>query len=594
MKNFNILKKALLLIQNLDKYVIWLTLAISAIKSAVQYAGVILLGYIITNIALGASMNSLIQVSLIVLSVALVLGFIREYLAKKEDIHRSLCGKEYSMMMSKRSLDMDYEILDSPFINNLKDQIRKDNNWGAGIYSLLWAFPQFFNSTIGIITSLAIIFPMFMIEQTRYPLMGLLVVILVLNVIRVYFYNSLQEKFHQLVSTVEDHVRYYGYFVQNSKDYKNGKDIRLYNIEPLIQSKIENDLSRRLLMKEAPKNRGLNGLVEGITTGVFQVISYIFVVTQAINGVISAGDAVKYAMTITLFSNAISNFFISYSALVLAARRQITTIEYANTQDILHKGTLPVEKRDDFEYEVEFHNVSFKYPRTDIYVLKDLNIKFTIGEKLAIVGMNGSGKSTMIKLLCRLYDPTDGYITLNGIDIKKYDYEEYNRVFSVVFQDFNLFGFSLAENVASSNPVCHDKIDNCLTEVGFDRKSLSNNHHLSKGYDPEGIDVSGGEAQKIALARALYKNAPFIILDEPTAALDPISEFEIYSKFDTLVGNKTAIYISHRLSSCIFCDKIAVFDQGQLVQTGSHDELLHANGKYTELWNAQAKHYQEA
>jgi ATP-binding cassette subfamily B protein len=217
---------------------------------------------------------------------------------------------------------------------------------------------------------------------------------------------------------------------------------------------------------------------------------------------------------------------------------------------------------------------------------------------MAVVGMNGSGKTTMIKLLCRLYDPTEGAITLNGIDIKQYDYGEYLSIFSVVFQDFKLFSFSLGQNVAASVDFDGGRAMDSLKKAGLSERGPFMHKGLDtpiyKDFEEDGVEISGGEAQKIALARALYKNAPFIVLDEPTAALDPIAEAEIYSKFDEIVGDKTAIYISHRLSSCRFCDDIAVFHEGELIQRGSHDSLLSdTDGKYYELWNAQAQYYRE-
>ena len=224
-------------------------------------------------------------------------------------------------------------------------------------------------------------------------------------------------------------------------------------------------------------------------------------------------------------------------------------------------------------------------------------MKFEIGKRLAVVGMNGSGKTTFIKLLCRLYDPTEGEILLNGIDIRKYNYREYMDIFSVVFQDFKLLSLKLGENVAGKVDYDKKAVVDCLEKAGFsDRLARMKNGtdtYLYKDYDSEnGVDVSGGEAQKIAIARALYKDAPFIILDEPTAALDPIAEAEIYGKFDEIAGDKTAIYISHRLSSCKFCDEIAVFHEGSVIQQGSHgDLLLDETGKYYELWNAQAQYY---
>lgn len=216
--------------------------------------------------------------------------------------------------------------------------------------------------------------------------------------------------------------------------------------------------------------------------------------------------------------------------------------------------------------------------------------------RLAVVGMNGSGKTTFIKLLCRLYDPTEGEILMNDFNIWKYDYRQYLDIFSVVFQDYHLLAMPLGNNVASSDVWDTEKAERLLQEVGFGERYEEMPKKLDtplyKDFDEEDVNVSGGEAQKIALARALYRDAPFIILDEPTAALDPLAEAEIYSKFNDIVGDKTAIYISHRLSSCRFCDKIAVFHQGEIVQLGTHEELLaDETGKYHELWHAQAQYY---
>jgi ATP-binding cassette subfamily B protein len=274
-------------------------------------------------------------------------------------------------------------------------------------------------------------------------------------------------------------------------------------------------------------------------------------------------------------------------------------LDYVQIIKTAHDGTLNIEKRAAGEYEIEFRNVFFKYPGADDYALKNFSLKFNIGQRMAVVGQNGSGKTTMIKLLCRLYDPADGEITLNGIDIRKYNYDEYIDLFSVVFQDFQLFSFSLGQNISANFEYNAKQAERCLIMAGLGDRLTQMQKGLKtplyKDFEEDGIEVSGGEAQKIALARALYKDAPFIVLDEPTSALDPIAEFEIYSKFNEIVGGKTAIYISHRLSSCRFCDDIAVFHEGELIQRGSHDTLAaDQNGKYYELWNAQAKYYIES
>ena len=213
------------------------------------------------------------------------------------------------------------------------------------------------------------------------------------------------------------------------------------------------------------------------------------------------------------------------------------------------------------------------------------------------MGKNGCGKSTLVKLLCRLYDPTEGEITLNGIDIRKYKYEEYMELFSVVFQDSKLFSFSLAENVAADTEYDPERVTDCVIRAGLgDRlKTMENGIEtcLYKDFDENGVEISGGEAQKLCLARAIYKGSPFIVLDEPTAALDPISEYDIYTKFNSIVGTRTAIYISHRLSSCRFCDDITVLDNGHIIERGSHEKLIAKGGIYTAMWAAQAEYYKD-
>lgn len=259
------------------------------------------------------------------------------------------------------------------------------------------------------------------------------------------------------------------------------------------------------------------------------------------------------------------------------------------------EGGKAIEPDTSLPYTLELRDVSFRYPNTETWALRHVNMKFQVGSRLAVVGENGSGKTTFIKLLCRLYDPTQGEILLNGIDIRKYSYRQYIDLFSVVFQDFQLLAFPLGQNVAAAVEVDKGRAASCLEMAGFGKRMAALPQGLEtplyKEFDESGVQVSRGEAQKIALARALYKNGLIIILDEPTAALDPVAEMEVYENFDKIVGDKTAVYISHRLSSCRFCDDIAVFDHGHIVQQGSHDALVEAPGKYQELWHAQAQYY---
>lgn len=325
---------------------------------------------------------------------------------------------------------------------------------------------------------------------------------------------------------------------------------------------------------------------------------YVFTCLKAWGGAFDVGSITQYVGAATAM---VANVF-SLTGLLGTLETNTgyldKTFEFLDIPNAMYQGSLTTEKRSDRRYEVEFKDVSFKYPGSDIWALRHVNMKFKVGKRLAVVGENGSGKTTFIKLLCRLYDPQEGQILLNGIDIRKYRYDDYINIFSVVFQDFQLISQPLGNNVAGSMNYDRERVRKALLDAGFGDRLATMEKGLDttlyKGVYEDGVDVSGGEAQKIAIARALYKDAPFIILDEPTAALDPIAEAEIYSKFDEIAGDKTAIYISHRLSSCKFCDEIAVFHEGAVIQQGTHAELVaDENGKYYELWNAQAQYYTE-
>ena len=269
--------------------------------------------------------------------------------------------------------------------------------------------------------------------------------------------------------------------------------------------------------------------------------------------------------------------------------------EIINTEDEITYGKQEIDLSS--EIEIIFKDVSFKYPGSENYALKGINLTIHNGEHLAIVGRNGSGKTTLIKLLCRFYDVTSGEIIINGINVKEYSKESLMKFYSVVFQDFKIFAIPLSENISADKEYDREKLYLCLEQVNIkdkvEKMSDRENTYLYKNINKKGVDISGGEAQKIAIARALYKNSPLVILDEPTSALDPVAENEIYSRFNSFTENKTAIYISHRLSSCIFCDRIAVFDKANLVEEGTHEELLSYGGKYSELWHAQASYYNE-
>ena len=322
--------------------------------------------------------------------------------------------------------------------------------------------------------------------------------------------------------------------------------------------------------------------------------AYLVIGARALYGVLPIGDILLYAGSVTRAMSDLQTFLATGSEFDYINSYLSTYEDFIAQPSMAYDGTLPIEKRDDGQYEFAFHDVSFSYPGTNIPVLEHVTLSFAVGEKTALVGRNGAGKTTLIKLLCRLYEPTSGYITLNGIDIRKYSYKEYTQAFSVVFQDFHLFSLPLDENIAAGTEIDEAALQSSLAKVGLtDRVQQLPQGVRTRLYNNNGsgVDLSGGEAQRTAIARALYKDAPFVILDEPTAALDPIAEAEIYEQFSQMTAGKTAVYISHRMSSCKFCDRIIVLDHGRIAEDGTHDTLLANHGIYANLYETQAQYY---
>lgn len=388
------------------------------------------------------------------------------------------------------------------------------------------------------------------------------------------------------------------YFMDKlSNDASYAKEIRMYELPSLLYQEW-----KALIMKvydiyqKGWKFDRLQLMVSSLLNDIVLLFAYLFVLCKVVVKAISTGALLQYVGAIQQMNRAVRDIVEAILKIQLFVSYLSFYTAFMEKQNQMDTGSLPVEKRQDNEFEIVFHDVSFHYPQSDDYALRHVSLKLDMKKRFALVGRNGAGKTTFIKLLCRMYDVSEGFITLNGVDIRKYDYEEYLKLFAAVFQDFSLFSFSIRENVACQLHSEEAKVWQMLDYAGIKERVAS----MPQGLDThlfhelgDGVEVSGGEAQKIAIARALYRDAPFVILDEPTAALDPLSEYEIYARFDAMVKDKTSIYISHRMSSCRFCDDILVFDDAHLVQRGSHEELMQEDGLYAKLWNAQARYYVE-
>ena len=510
----------------------------------------------------------------------------------------------FEKVFSDKQMSLDYDDLEDVSIQKQRQEVEENLfMFGNGLGQLVWGTSVIVKVFINIFVALLMSGMLFISKSGQEMVDHPIWIVIILGCITLCGFsnykatrkeNSLFMKWCDNSLWFNRTFMFFGHELYTNLE--RAKDVRIYRQDTLAIKKIEELEEWGNAEKKNSFYMSFFPAAAGFIVGLGNCACYLFVAIKAFLGAYGVGSVVQYISVLTRLGDGIRDFMFMVSDNELYCTHLKKMYDYLDIPNHMYQGSLTVEKREDNEYYIEFRNVSFKYPRTENYVLRNVNLKFKIGEKLAVVGMNGSGKTTFIKLLCRLYDPTEGEILLNNVDIRKYDYKEYMSIFSVVFQDFKLFSFGLGQNVSASFHYNEELAKRCLEKAGFYERLQSMKKGLEtsiyKDLDEEGVEISGGEAQKIALARALYKNAPFIILDEPTAALDPIAEYEVYSKFNEIVQDKTAIYISHRLSSCRFCDVIAVFDDGQIVQRGVHDKLLQdTHGKYYELWKAQAQYY---
>jgi len=517
------------------------------------------------------------------------------------------------ILFSRKMFAMDYADMDKQETHDLRAQIQQNEGWSSwGMMRVPDVYEYGLKSIIGILSGAALTVSLFTspVPETagKLTVLNHPVFILVLAAVMV-LVSILAGKFNTKSITYWSNVgeeatfsnRLFSFFGFIGTKKGRNADIRMYNQQNLVSFYWQKNSAFGADGPIAKMMRGPAGIYSGLGTGITVLITgtvYVFTCLKAWAGAFDVGSVTQYVGAASALTVSIFELTALFGILKTNTEYLDKTYEFLDIPNAMYQGSLTTEKRSDRQYEVEFKNVSFKYPGSENWALKNVSMKFKVGKRLAIVGENGSGKTTFIKLLCRLYDPQEGQILLNGIDIRKYNYRDYMDVFSIVFQDFQLISQPLGNNVAGSATYDEEKVRKALIDAGFGDRLETMPHGLGtqlyKDFTENGVEVSGGEAQKIAIARALYKDAPFIILDEPTAALDPIAEAEIYSKFNDISGDKTAIYISHRLSSCKFCDEIAVFHDGAVIQQGTHDGLLaDASGKYHELWHAQAQYYTE-
>lgn len=489
----------------------------------------------------------------------------------------------------KKTMAMDYEFLESPEMLDCSHLALRATGMRYGIEGMLYQARDGVANVIRLLLSGSVI-------MTLHPV--LMLVIIVLAIVRALITILVNKRDKAKVwDVLAPHWRKLGYMENITTNFDSAKDIRIYGMRKWLMERMV-QVNRQVYHKMSESARRWirgNSAVQAVSM-VEEGFLYAWLIYSVLFGGLSIADFTLYLGMVRSFSSSVSTLLNSvadirrHSEFVNDYR---TYLEYPDREKPAQPRPLPKEG----PYTFTFEDVSFRYSGQEQYALKHLNLTLTQGQRLAVVGLNGAGKTTFIKLLCRLYEPTQGRILLNGVDVREFDKGEYYALFSPVFQDVELFASPMGENISMKKPQDTDKAraEECARLAGLEDKLNSleagiDTQMLKVLYD-EGVDLSGGEKQKLALARALYKDAAVVILDEPTAALDALAEWKLYQDFDSLIGGKTAVYISHRLSSTRFCDVVAMFQGGEMVEYGAHETLLGQGGAYAQMFHVQAQYY---
>ena len=529
----------------------------------------------------------------------LIAGGLSVFFSMDGFTRRCRVAAEFESGLHKRLVRADLEQLENPDFLDMQEKAKKF------LYSDWHGFGYLLDSALNIVGQVFTLAGVAAIIATLD--VRVVLIFLVLTGAGTFAEGRAKERAAKLTEQISADQREWMYYAGLFENFGYGKEIRLNGMGNWLLKR-ERAFFTRVNDNLKQQNDGYirSGLIGCGCTFLQQCAAYAWLILRTMQGGISVGSFTMYVSAVTAFASALRTVLDNLTEIRVYDRFYDRLDEYLSVPARLrgdddgrnHDVSGRKEKKrvlSEGEHVIEFRNVGFRYAGSDTWALRDVNLTLKPGARLAVVGENGAGKTTFVKLLTRLYDPTEGEIRMDGIPIQEYDYDSYMSAFSAVFQDYRLFSFSLEENVTLARPAEEGKAEDALRRAGFGEKldSLSGGIHTAvyKNFDETGFEPSGGEGQRIALARALYRDAPIVVLDEPAASLDPRAEFELYRHFNELTEGKTAVYISHRLSSTRFCDEIAVFAGGRIVERGTHEELMERKGVYAELFEMQAQFY---
>lgn len=534
--------------------------------------------------------QTLITTVLVGLSLVSASKVLHSYLKKQKTINLNRLLREFGMEVGRTTMNMNYETLESPAVGELRSRMHNDRQWGVGFQSVIRQTESVLTGILGVFTGIILLLPMLVSIGDISVFIFVLLISLFSLITAVIHARVVNKRNLKMIDEYTASGAFFGHFIWQSLNIAGVKDIHIYRADGLIRKHVDQkyDQKRSWINRYALLHMS-GGFAGSLIIGLIQLGASVFIILRAAAASLPVGSVMLYIAAFTSISTSLSQLAASTASLSLAAARQKSTLEYLKSDTEKKTESRPLKRQP--VHEITFEHVSYRYPGRSDYAVKD--VSFTIGgnSHIALVGLNGSGKSTLIKLLCGLIEPTEGRILLDGKDTRLYDSKDYHGLFGIVFQDSKLFPLTLGENVGAGQPDMK-RAEAALKLSSFEerlsRLKFGLNTPLYSAYDERGIDVSGGESQKIAIARALYRDAPFMVLDEPTASLDPLSECALYEQFHELTREKAVVIVSHRLACSNLADETLVFRDGVIIEQGNHNTLLsRTNSEYYRLWESQ-------
>ena len=576
---------------NCDKTLLPLMVANMLIDSLVPFVGIIFPKYIIDELTIGKSVErTLFFVFLFAIS-GLLLNSLNTCIDTIISCKKEKLIQQHYRIFGDKTMSMDLQDIENPDISNHKTRAQKVITWNSrnidGVKNAIGGMISYSIQIAGYI---------FILSKLNIFIVTIIIGVVVINAILNNLSNKINRKNDMDLTPIN---RMWNYLSNIVDDYSLGKLIRVYDLKDLIINKCKTN--REQYKEKQIKTHKFNSVIFMVLSALSLLqegVIYIFLAVSATSGKISIGEfSMYFAATIGLTS-AINNLVGFSIGLNYTSEYIKDFIDFVTLPDSMTKeGKNTIGNN---ELIFEFRNVSFKYPHTETFVLNNINVKFKFKERISLVGENGAGKSTFIKLLMRFYDPTEGEILLNGRNVKEYEYPEYLKIFSTVFQDYQLFCFTIFENVALTESKYIENELNAMKAMDksgilakIDSLPYKIHTYLGKGFEEHGTELSGGEMQKLAIARAIYKDSNIFVMDEPASNLSPTAEYDILKHFSNSTQHKMVIYISHRLASSVFSDRILVFKNGQIIEDGSHQKLMKIDGFYKKMYLMQSAYYKE-